>query len=164
MSALAPQFWRYLPALSFALTPLFVLLGQWVGEALGRMSYFDVNAMRNMAIPALAVAAWSFLQAARLGRGGSLILVAAAFAASWVAFLAPGQTGSGAWIVIGCAWGIWLFSALAITADTMERLRWMRWVALPLLTIASVLCGVWLIHDLIFTYGPMIVNGGPPVA
>lgn len=161
---MAPQFWRYIPALSFALTPLFVLLGQWAGEAMGRMSWFDWGMMRAMAIPAFVLAGWAFLQSPRLGRGSSLILTAAAFAASWVAFLAPGQTGSGAWAVTGAAWGIWLFSAVAILADSAERVRWMRWVALPLLTIASVLCGLWLMHDVIFTYGPMILNGGPPAA
>lgn len=164
MSALAPQFWRYIPALSFALTPLFVLFGQWVGEIVGRMSWFDWGMVRAMAVPSLVLAGWTFLNVARLGRGSTLILTAAAFAASWIAFLAPGQTGSGAWMVTAGAWSIWAFAAVAILADAVERVRWMRWVALPLLTIASVLCGLWLMHDLIFTYGPMLLNGGPPVA
>lgn len=163
MSAMAPQFWRYIPAFSFAVTPLFVLFGQWVAEAIGRTSWFDAGAMRNMALPALLVAGWAFLQAARLGRGSSLILVAAAFAGSWLAFLAPGQSGSGSMALTLGAWGVWLFSAIAITADAVERVRWMRWVALPLLAIGAVLCALWLGHELIFVYGPIILNGGPPV-
>ncbi|WP_395647494.1 hypothetical protein [Terricaulis sp.] len=163
MSALAPQFWRYIPALSFALTPAFVLLGQWVAEAVGRTTWFDANAMRNMAIPALLVAGWAFLQAARLGRGSSWILVAGAFAGAWIAFLAPGQTGSGALALTLAGWAIWLFAAIAVTADAVENVRWMRWVALPLLTIGAGLCALWLGHELIFVYAPMIANGGPPV-
>lgn len=141
---MAPQFWRFLPALCLAAAVPFALLGDLLDDRIGRLPGFDWTVLRIVTIGALLSAGFAFYQAPRLDRLSAALTSTAGLGGAWCAFLLPGEYGAEAAFVGYCAAGLWGFAALLIAGTAYHRLRWLRWLTLPILTLAVLGCALWL--------------------
>lgn len=156
--SMAPQFWRLTPALAFAAPPLAVAFASLFADAFNVLPGLDWAAFRFVAILSLLIAGFAFYQAPRIDRLTAGTVIATAFAIAWCAFLISGQYGAGVALIEGLMALLYIFAALAIVSSAYARFRWLRWIVLPLIVLASAACALWLGHELIYVYFPMMVR------
>lgn len=155
---MAPQFWRFTPALALLTAPLFVALAFLFSDALATAPGFDWNQFRYAAIGGLIVAGIAFYQAPRIDRITAAAVIAAAFSVGWCFFVVSGRYGAGVGFIELGILGLWLFALVAIFGTAYAHLRWLRWIALPVVLLAALGCLLWFGHEVIFVYAPMVVS------
>jgi len=157
IGARAPPPLRFAPAFVFAATPVVAWLGNRFKLTVLDIGYWDPETTAAIAATTLMIAAFAAAFAHRFTRATALVLSAAAISGAWIAFLMPGSSGGGAALIGMGAYLIWLISLVAILAEATPWLRWLRWIALSLLIAAAVPCLLYLAHELVFVFGPMMV-------
>ncbi|MGE0594763.1 MAG: hypothetical protein AB7P07_00230 [Hyphomonadaceae bacterium] len=154
---MAPQFWRFLPALCVAAAIPIAMFGDVSGDRVGRLSGFDWESLRIIIIGALAAAGFAFYQAPRIDGLCAGLVSAAGLSAAWCAFQLPGLYGSDALVVSVLMLGFWGFAALLIVGTAYHRFRWLRWIALPVLSLACLGALAWFGYTLIYVYWPALM-------
>lgn len=138
------------------------MLGDAYGDRVGRLSGYDWNVIRVVTVGALACAGFAFYQAARIDRWCAIAVSLAGFSAAWCSFLMPGRFGQDILLLQAFAAGLWLLAALAIFGTAYHSFRWLRWIALPLVFIASALCALWAGNYLISVVLPELMALATP--
>lgn len=156
---MAPQFWRFLPALALASAPLFVPLSQALLQGPDRLPHFDGGAFRLVCAGALLSAGFALYQAPRIDRITGAAAIAGAASLDWAVMMYTGTWGAGALYLQALLLGFWVFIALAIWSSAYHYVHWLRWVALPVLFIASAASFAWFLYEMIFIYAPGMIGG-----
>ncbi len=155
---MTPQFWRFVPALCLASAPLAAMLGDAVGDRMGRLPGYDWEALRVVIVGALACAGFAFYQAPRIDKWCAIAVALTGLSAAWVSFLMPGRYGVDiALLQLGVA-ALWLLAALNIFGTAYHSFRWLRWITLPLLFLAAAGCAAWFGYEVIYLQGEALVR------
>lgn len=161
----APQFWRFTPALALLTAPLFVAFASLFSESIAAISGMDWDTFRFVLIGGVISAGIAFYQAARIDRIAAAAVIAGALCVNWCAFFVSGQYGDTLLYIDGVMIAIWLFALGAIFGTAYAHLNWLRWISLPVLVIATLVCIAWLGREVVVVYAPMIWDAltAPPL-